>query len=126
MPHLPAPFKPATVLISVITVSWNAAASIDATCASVDAQTHPEVEHLVIDGQSTDARWRCSRAGPVEASALSEADRGLDDAMNKGLARARGEVVVFLNADDRYSGPGVLTAVSLRYLGCACTATSTW
>ena len=105
------------MLISVITVSWNAAASIDATCASVDAQTHPEVEHLVIDGQSTDGTLEVlARRPSPRRSVLSEADKGLYDAMNKGLARARGEVVVFLNADDRYSGPGVLAAVNQAFV----------
>jgi glycosyltransferase involved in cell wall biosynthesis len=100
------------VLISVITVSWNAAASIDATCASVDAQTHPEVEHLVIDGQSTDGTLDVLARRPnPRRHVLSEPDQGLYDAMNKGLARAQGEIIVFLNADDRYSGPTVLAEV---------------
>ncbi len=105
------------MLISVITVCWNAAATIDATCASVDEQTHPEVEHLVIDGQSTDDTLEIVARRPNPGRKVnSEADDGLYDAMNKGLALATGDVVVFLNADDRYCSPTVLAAVHDAFL----------
>lgn len=100
------------MLITVVTVSWNAAASIDATCASVDEQTHADVEHVVIDGQSTDGTLEVLAARPSpRRRVMSERDAGLYDAMNKGIAQARGEIVVFLNADDRYSSPEVLAEV---------------
>lgn len=100
------------MLISVITVAWNAAATIDATCASVDAQTHADVEHLVIDGQSIDDTLAVlSRRQAPHRHVFSEPDEGLYDAMNKGLALARGEIVVFLNADDRYCSPDALSEV---------------
>lgn len=96
-------------LVSVITVCRNAAATLDACLASVAAQTWPRIEHIVIDGASTDgtaaviARHRAGLAVVV-----SEADRGLYDAMNKGVARASGEFVIFLNADDTFAGPDAL------------------
>lgn len=101
------------MLISVVTVSWNAANTIDATCASVDDQTHPYIEHLVIDGQSTDDTLAVvARRPSSQRVVVSGPDDGLYDAMNKGLARARGEVVAFLNADDRYCSRHALAEVN--------------
>ncbi|MFZ4688446.1 MAG: glycosyltransferase family 2 protein [Polymorphobacter sp.] len=87
--------------ISVITVAYNAAATIADTCASVAAQDYPEIEHIIIDGGSSDATAAIvaanARAGHVF---VSEPDKGLYDAMNKGVARATGDLIGFLNADD--------------------------
>lgn len=89
--------------VSVVTVAYNAAATIADTLRSVAAQSG-EVEHIVIDGGSTDATADLvaahARPGTVF---VSEPDKGLYDAMNKGVARASGDVVGFLNADDFYS-----------------------
>ncbi len=87
--------------ITVVTVAWNAGATIADTLGSVAAQTGVEVEHLIIDGGSTDDTLETVRrlAGP-HVVLVSEPDKGLYDAMNKGLARATGELVGFLNADD--------------------------
>lgn len=105
------------MLITVVTVCWNAAASIDATLVSVDEQTHPDLEHLVIDGQSTDGTLELLAQRPSpKRRVVSEADKGLYDAMNKGLALARGEIVVFLNADDRYCTPQVLAQVHQAFV----------
>jgi glycosyltransferase involved in cell wall biosynthesis len=91
------------VKVTVITVAWNAVATIGDTCASVAAQDWPDIEHIIIDGASTDGT-----AAVVKATALnghifiSEPDEGLYDAMNKGIAMATGDLVGFLNADDFY------------------------
>jgi glycosyltransferase involved in cell wall biosynthesis len=105
------------MLISVVTVAWNAAQSIDATCRSVDMQTHPDVEHLVIDGGSTDGTLEVL-ARRVHANRVvhSEPDEGLYDAMNKGVERASGDIVVFLNADDRYCSADVLAQVHQAFV----------
>ena len=86
--------------VSVVTVAYNAAATIADTLKSVAAQAG-EVEHIVIDGGSTDntAELVAAHARPGTVF-VSEPDRGLYDAMNKGVARATGELVGFLNADD--------------------------
>lgn len=86
--------------VSVVTVAYNAAATIADTLQSVAAQAG-EVEHIVIDGGSTDgtAELVAAHARPGTVF-VSEPDKGLYDAMNKGLARATGELVGFLNADD--------------------------
>jgi glycosyltransferase involved in cell wall biosynthesis len=89
--------------VSVITVAWNAAATIADTCRSVAAQDWPDIEHIIIDGASTD-----NTAAIVAANArpghrfVSEADSGLYDAMNKAVALASGDIIGFLNADDFY------------------------
>ena len=104
-----APAADAAPLVSVVTVCRNAAATLEACLESVAAQSWPAVEHIVIDGASTDgtaailARWRDRLAIVV-----SEPDAGIYDAMNKGLARARGEFIIFINADDTFAGPDAL------------------
>ncbi|BDG70901.1 glycosyltransferase family 2 protein [Roseomonas fluvialis] len=100
------PSQDAIPVVSVVTVCRNAAATLDACVASVLQQTWTAIEYVVVDGASTDrtaAILDRHRAGI--AALVSEPDRGIYDAMNKGLARATGEFVIFLNADDRFAGP---------------------
>jgi glycosyltransferase involved in cell wall biosynthesis len=95
--------------LTIITPCLNAAATLPLTLASVREQRYPGLEHIVVDGGSTDGtvalleqtegiRW------------ISEPDRGLSHALNKGIAMATGEVIGELNADDVYE-PGALAAV---------------
>lgn len=99
--------------ISVITVSFNSAATIERTIQSVRSQSWPGVEHVAVDGASTDgtadvlARYRDGLAFMV-----SEPDAGIYDAMNKGLRVSTGDVVGFLNADDHYAHDRVLETVA--------------
>ncbi len=98
--------------ISVITVCFNSAATIGDAIESVAHQSWSHVEHIVIDGASTD--MTLSVIGPYRsrlAHVVSEPDRGIYDAMNKGLALASGDVICFLNADDLYAHQHVLTDV---------------
>jgi len=92
------------LLLSIVTVSLNAAATIERTLASVALQqTTFGVEHICIDGGSSDHtraiidRWMLRNPGIVR---IYEPDKGIFDAMNKGLRTAQGEYVLFLNADD--------------------------
>ncbi|MFB6454369.1 glycosyltransferase family 2 protein [Chitinophaga sp. Hz27] len=97
-------------VISIITVCYNAEKYIEATIKSVLAQTYPHIEHIIVDGASKDntmqivERYR-SQLGKV----VSEKDKGLYDAMNKGLHLATGDYVYFLNADDTLADNDVLT-----------------
>jgi glycosyltransferase involved in cell wall biosynthesis len=101
----------------VITVSYNSAATIGDTLRSVAAQTYPDVEHIVIDGGSKDGTQDIVREqGAHVAQFVSEPDRGIYDAMNKGLARATGDVVGFLNSDDMLAGPDALAAVAAAFV----------
>lgn len=87
--------------VTVITVCYNAAAHIDETLRSVIMQDYPDIEHIVIDGGSTDGTQdRVRRYSECIAHFVSEPDGGVYDAMNKGLRMATGEVVAFVNAGD--------------------------
>lgn len=96
-------------LVSVVTVCRNAATTIEACLASVAKQSHPAVEHIVIDGASTDGTAAILERHRADLAVIvSEPDRGIYDAMNKGVARARGEFIIFINADDAFAGPDAL------------------
>lgn len=99
--------------MTIVTPSFNAAATIEQALASVRAQEYAgELEHLVVDGASTDGTVALlDRAG---VRYISEPDRGLAHAMNKGIELARGEIVGELNADDVYE-PGALAAVGTAF-----------
>ena len=86
--------------ISIITVTYNAEATVERTLESVAQQTYPDVEHLIIDGASTDRTLEIAKKYP-HAIIISEPDKGLYDAMNKGLQRATGDFLCFLNAGDK-------------------------
>lgn len=99
--------------ITVITVCYNSARTIEATLASIAAQTFKDIEHIVIDGGSTDQTLAVIEQWSAhEIRLVSEPDKGIYHAMNKGLALATGEVVGFLNADDLYADPSVLGQVA--------------
>ena len=95
--------------ISVITPCLNAAGTIQAALASVREQGYPRVEHVVVDGGSTDGTLEILESAPG-IRYISEPDRGRPDAANKGVGLSTGEVVAWLNADDRYE-PGALVEV---------------
>lgn len=101
-------------LFSTITVAFNAAATIRATIESVLAQTAGDREYVVVDGGSSDGTVEILREYGEAIRLVSEPDRGIYDAMNKGLSLARGEWLHLLNADDSYSGPEALAAVIPR------------
>jgi glycosyltransferase involved in cell wall biosynthesis len=98
--------------ISIITVAFNAARTIADTLESVAAQVHPEIEHIVVEGASTDGTLEIiKRHGKRVTRIISESDHGIYDAMNKGMHAATGDVIGFLNADDIYAHQNVLTTV---------------
>ena len=99
------------VKISVVTAVYNAADTVSDALDSVRAQRFSDVEHIVVDGGSTDGTLEIlEAANPLRF--ISEPDNGLYDAMNKGIAAATGDVVGFLNADDVYAHDGVLERVA--------------
>jgi glycosyltransferase involved in cell wall biosynthesis len=99
--------------ISVITVAYNSAKTVADTLTSVAMQTHLDIEHLIIDGASSDGTVEIVRmlASP-QTRLISESDRGIYDAMNKGIALASGEVIGFLNSDDFYANTLVLEKIA--------------
>jgi glycosyltransferase involved in cell wall biosynthesis len=98
--------------VSIITVAYNAEATIEDTLKSVAAQSWPDVEHIVVDGASKDATLAIAQRHMREGGILiSEPDDGLYDAMNKGIEHASGDIIGLLNADDFYPALDVLTQV---------------
>jgi glycosyltransferase involved in cell wall biosynthesis len=98
--------------ISIVTINFNMAADLDGTIRSVVAQTYPNLEYLVIDGGSTDGSVEVIRKHAKDIDYwVSERDRGLYHAMNKGTQAATGEWVLFMNSGDRFADPGVVADV---------------
>lgn len=99
--------------ISIVTVTRNSAATIEDTILSVATQSYPHVEHMIIDGASTDGTLDIiNRHRDKFSMMISEPDGGIYDAMNKGSRLATGDVVGFLNADDVYSNANVLGEIA--------------
>lgn len=99
--------------ISVITVCYNSAATIEATLESVASQTCKNFEHIVVDGGSTDGTLAIiEKHRDKLAIIVSEPDQGIYDAMNKGIKVATGEIIGFLNSDDLFADETVLDQVA--------------
>jgi glycosyltransferase involved in cell wall biosynthesis len=95
--------------VSIITAAYNSEKTIRDTIDSVLSQDYPEIEYIVIDGASRDGTMGIVQSyGTRIKTVLSEPDRGMYDAMNKGIALATGDVVGILNSDDFYADRGVI------------------
>ena len=110
------------ITFSIVTITYNAASVLAPTLDSVLMQNYPHVEHIIIDGASTDdtvaiAKAYQQRSDEAENEHIvriqSEPDDGLYDAMNKGLQQATGDYIVFLNAGDRFPKADTLDKVVL-------------
>ena len=108
------------ITITYITVTYNAAAVVGRTLDSILAQDYPNIEHLIVDGASTDdtlklvkdyAERSREEAADHQVLVTSEKDRGIYDAMNKGLRSASGDYVCFLNAGDALPSPGTVSRI---------------
>lgn len=96
--------------LAVITVCWNALADLQKTCASVVAQQHPGLVHVVVDGGSSDgtAAWLTAHSNQF-AAVISEPDKGIYDAMNKALTLCPDVAwLIFLNAGDTFVNAGLV------------------
>jgi glycosyltransferase involved in cell wall biosynthesis len=99
--------------ISIITAVYNRAGFVADAVRSVQAQTWSDVEHIVIDGASTDDTLQVlHECLDARAVLVSESDEGIYDALNKGLALATGEIVGLMHSDDFYADPNVLESVA--------------
>ncbi len=110
--------KPEPLLVSIVTPSLNQGAYIEETIRSVQEQDYPRIEHIVVDAESSDGTLAVFERYP-HLQWISEPDGGQADALNKGFAMARGEILGWLNADD-YLLPGAISAVVavIRETGC--------
>lgn len=109
------------IKFTIITCTYQAEKELERTLRSVLQQTYKDVEHLIVDGASTDATLQLAQAYVTESQAqnnghkvmvTSEPDKGLYDAMNKGLRHATGDYVLFLNAGDTFPSESTLTQVA--------------
>ena len=93
--------------VTVVSVTRNDLAGIQRTLASVREQQDVSIQHIVIDGASTDGtvEWLAGLDWPEGSGFTSEPDRGIYDAMNKGASKATGELIVFMNGGDRFHLP---------------------
>lgn len=108
--------------ISIITIAYNSENTIYDTLNSIDEQDYEDVEHIIIDGKSSDNTLQIVSQFPGVAKVISEEDDGLYHAMNKGLQLANGDVIGILNSDDIYANSSVLTKVIMAFekTGSAC------
>ena len=103
--------------ISIVTITYNAASVLQRTLDSVAGQTYSDIEHVIIDGASKDGTLELirnyeSRIKHYEVSVVSEPDRGIYDAMNKGLQKATGDYIIFMNAGDTFHEATTLEKVA--------------
>ena len=99
-------------LFSIITITFNAATTLPPTLRSVGEQTFTNYEYIVVDGASRDNTVALVEASQLPVRMVSEPDKGLYDAMNKGLKMATGEYLIFLNAGDSFHTPDTLQRVA--------------
>jgi glycosyltransferase involved in cell wall biosynthesis len=98
--------------ISIVTATYNSQATVADTLMCIREQHHPDVEHIIVDGGSTDGTLDVVRQFPHVAWVISEKDKGIYDAMNKGIKMASGDIVGILNSDDLYTDPAVLADIA--------------
>ncbi len=103
------------VKISIITACYNNEQTIKKTLESVASQTHDNIEHIIIDGKSTDKTLDIIAQFPHVSKIVSEKDEGIYDALNKGLKEATGDIIGFLHSDDTFMSKDVLTDVAKAF-----------
>jgi len=98
--------------VSIITVSYNSGHLLERSLCSVEAQTHRDIEHIIIDGGSTDCTLDIiERHRRNLAQVISEPDKGIYDAINKGLRLATGDIIGILNSDDMLADPTTIETI---------------
>lgn len=97
--------------VSIITTSFNSAYTVRDTLQSVAMQDYAEIEHIIVDGGSSDKTLEIVEQFPHVTTVISERDNGIYHGMNKGLAICTGDIVCFLNSDDWYPKPDIISQV---------------
>jgi glycosyltransferase involved in cell wall biosynthesis len=101
--------------VSVITVTYNSAGTLKDTIESVQRQSHRDVEHVLVDGSSVDQTVSVIRSYSHITNWRSEPDRGLYDAINKGILMSSGEIIGILNSDDFFPNESVLSRIASEF-----------
>jgi glycosyltransferase len=102
--------------VSIITITYNSAATVEDTIRSVVSQDFPDIEYIIVDGLSKDSTLSIvNRYSPYIAKVVSEKDKGLYDALNKGIKLATGDVVGMLHSDDLYADNNVISKVAQKF-----------
>ena len=99
------------ISVSIITVCYNSSRYVRTAIESVLSQSYPNIEYIIIDGGSADGTLSILKSYKNISCVISEPDKGIYDAMNKGIARASGDVIGILNSDDFYPHSEVVTDV---------------
>ncbi len=94
--------------VSIITATYNSAATIAHCLASVKNQSYQNIEHIIIDGGSTDHTLSIVKQNEFSGKLISEKDNGIYDAMNKGIDLATGDIIGILNSDDLYASDSII------------------
>lgn len=98
--------------ISIITVTYNSAATLAHTLESVNSQDYRDIEHILVDGGSSDETVAIIQSYPHVAKWVSEKDSGLYDAINKGIQMATGDVIGILNSDDFFPANHIVSRIA--------------
>lgn len=102
-----------TPLFAIITATYNAGATLKRTLESIDGQTFTDYEHIIVDGASTDNTLEIAEAHRSgRRTVVSEPDKGLYDAMNKGMGLSKGRYLIFLNAGDKFHSHDTLRIIA--------------
>lgn len=101
--------------ISIVTATYNSAATVADTLDCIRRQDHPDIEHIIVDGGSKDETLEIVKRYPHVARMVSGKDKGIYDAMNKGIGLATGDIIGILNSDDIYTDETVLSLVAKAF-----------
>lgn len=101
--------------ISIITATYNSAATLRDSLECISKQKYPGIEHIIVDGGSTDNTLRIVDDFPHIEKVISEKDNGIYDAMNKGIRMSSGDIIGILNSDDMYTDDLVLSEVAKAF-----------
>lgn len=101
--------------VSIITITYNSGKTLEETLSIVAAQDYNNIEHLIIDGKSSDSTLEIVSKFPHISKVVSEKDKGVYDAMNKGIKYASGEIIGILNSDDIFVNDSVISEVAKKF-----------